>query len=133
MATTLAVAVPAPPFLLAIEFATGRIAVHGELDRDHAHRLVEAVRVLTRSTALRWSLDISALEFCDVAGLRAICHAQRLATDSGRRLVVTGPRPFVRRLLDFAGVPVADTEGAAATSVPSPQRRLDSSSAVTRL
>lgn len=133
MATTLAVAVPPPPFLLSIELPAGRITVHGELDREQVHRLAEAVGVLLMSPSRSWSIDVSALTFCDVAGLRGICQAQRLAADSGRRLLVTGPSSLLRRLLHLAGASTPDVAEASSRWSPPPHRRCRSSSAATCL
>jgi hypothetical protein len=53
----------APPFLLSIDLADGRVAVHGELDRHQVDRLAVAVSVLRHSPWPCWSIDVSAVTF----------------------------------------------------------------------
>ena len=107
---------PAPPFLLSIDLADGRVAVHGELDRHQVHGLAVAVSVLRHSPSPCWSIDVSAVTFCDVAGLRGLLGVQRLAARSGHRLVVTRPRPWLHRLLLLTDLDVLGADGAVGTS-----------------
>jgi anti-anti-sigma factor len=93
-----------PPFLLSIDIAAGRISLHGELDRRHVDRLLEAVAVLEYSTSPRWSVDLAGVTFCDTAGLHALVEAHRHAQDAGRTFAVTRPGPWLRRLLRLAGL-----------------------------
>ena len=111
---------PAPPFLLSIDLADGRVAVHGELDRHQVHRLAVAVGVLRHSPSPCWSIDVSAVTFCDVEGLRSLLGAQRLAARSGHRLSVTRPRPWLRRLLQLTDLAVPRAEDGAGTSPVAP-------------
>jgi anti-anti-sigma factor len=93
-----------PPFLLSIDVADGRITVHGELDRVHVHRFVEAMGVLAYSSSPSWSIDASAITFCDATGLRGLLEARELARAAGRGFRVTHPSRSLRRLLDLVGV-----------------------------
>ena len=111
---------PAPPFLLSIDLADGRVAVHGELDRHQVHRLAEAVDALGHSPSHCWSIDVSAVTFCDVEGLRGLLAAQRLADRSGHRLFVTRPSPWLRRLLHLTDLAVPRADHGAGTSPVAP-------------
>jgi len=111
---------PAPPFLLSIDLSNSRVTVHGELDRHQVHRLAEAVGVLTHSPSPCWSIDVSAVTFCDVEGLRSLLGAQRLAARSGHRLSVTRPRPWLRRLLQLTDLAVPRADDGAGTSPVAP-------------
>ena len=107
---------PPPPFLLFIDLADGRAAVHGELDGHQVQRLAVAVSVLRHSPSHCWSIDVSAVTFCDGEGLRDLLGAQRLAARSGHRLCVTRPRPWLRRLVHLTDLDVLGADGAVGTS-----------------
>lgn len=111
---------PAPPFLLSIDLSNARVTVHGELDRLQVHRLAQAVSVLTHSPSRCWSIDVSAVTFCDVEGLRGLLEAQRLAARSGHRLFVTRPSPWLRRLLHLTDLAVPCADDGARTSPVAP-------------
>ncbi len=49
------------------------------------------------------TLDLRALTFIDVAGLRAIQDAQRIANEAGRRMLILGPHQPVARILELTG------------------------------
>jgi anti-anti-sigma factor len=93
-----------PPFLLSVDVAAGCITVHGELDRIHVHPFVEALGALAYSSSPSWSIDASAITFCDATGLRGLLQAQELARAAGRGFRVTHPSRWLRRLLDLVGV-----------------------------
>ena len=95
----------APPFLLSIDLAKGRVSLHGDLDRQQVHRLLEAVDVLRHSPAPSLLVDTSALTFCNTAGLHGLISARRLAQQSGRELRIEGARPLLRRLMCAIGLP----------------------------
>lgn len=93
-----------PPFLVSIDVVAGRVSLHGELDHLHVDRLLESVAVLRFSEARTWSIDVDAVTFCDAAGLRGLVAAQRLAEDAGRSLALTRCGPWLRELVDAAGL-----------------------------
>jgi anti-anti-sigma factor len=76
-----------------------RLVVRGELDRNNAWALSEAVIRSRDARASRLVLDLSAVEFIDAGGLRALREAARLARRQRRRLVLDGPSANVVRLL----------------------------------
>lgn len=81
-----------------------RITVGGELDRLVAERFSRALRDAELSGAKRVVLDASELTFMDSAGLALVLQAARRAGGHGRQLVVTGPPPQIRRLLEIAAM-----------------------------
>jgi anti-anti-sigma regulatory factor len=100
---------PAPLFLLSIDVAAGRVAVHGDLDREHSERFLDAARLLAFSRSPGWSIDVSAVTFCDAGGLCALLVARKLAHRSGRTFRVTRAGPWMRRLLPMVGLEATDT------------------------
>lgn len=111
---------PVPPFLLSIDLSNSRVTMHGELDRDQVHRLAEAIDALAHSPSPCWSIDVSAVTFCDVEGLRGLLEAQRLAARSGHHLSVTRPRPWLRHLLRLTDLPVPRATDGVGTSPVAP-------------
>ena len=101
-----------PPFLMSIDVIGARITVRGELDRAHVHRLDEAVGVLAHTPSPRWSVDASAITFCDAEGLRALAKAQRQARAAHRTFVVERACPCLRRMLRLVGVDAEDAPAA---------------------
>ena len=78
------------------------VAVAGELDIATAPELARTLRGLDRSGEFV-TLDLRALTFIDVAGLRAIQDARRIASEDGRRLLILGPPPRGRAILELTG------------------------------
>ncbi|WP_369137200.1 STAS domain-containing protein [Modestobacter versicolor] len=91
------------PLSVSVDLARASVRVAGELDRDSAHHLLDAVSVLTTGPAPRWQVDTSGVTFCDVGGVRALSSAHALAVASGRSLrLVRTSRP-VDRLVQLLG------------------------------
>ena len=97
-----------PPFLLSIDIPAGRIAIHGDFDREHLDRFLDAVFLLEDSPAPSLSVDVSAVTFCDAGGLRGLLAAQRLATRTGHAFRVTRAGRWMRRLLPMVGLTAFD-------------------------
>jgi anti-anti-sigma factor len=93
-----------PPFLVSIDVVGGRVSLHGELDHLHVDRVLESVDVLRFSEARSWTIDVDGVTFCDAAGLRGLLAAQQLAADAGRPLGLTRCGPWLRELVDAAGL-----------------------------
>ena len=94
------------PFLLSIDVSGGSVAVRGDLDRDHVELFLGAVRLLTAAPSPCWSVDVSAVTFCDAGGLRGLLAAKRLAERAGRSFRITGAGPWMRHLLPMIGLSV---------------------------
>ena len=78
------------------------VAVAGELDLASAPELAGTLRGLDRAGELV-TLDLRALTFIDVAGVRAIQDARRIASESGRRMLILGPAQPAARILELTG------------------------------
>ncbi len=86
--------------------------VAGEVDhsnRPQIKRVLEAAldeTLRSHSSSAEITLDLSSLRFLDVAGATSLVHAAE-EFPSTHRLVLTGVRPGVLRLLDRCGAPFA--------------------------
>ena len=94
----------ASPFLLAVDVGAGTVAIHGDFDRARVAGFLDAVSLLERSPSPCWSVDVSAVAFCDAGGLRGLLAASRLADQNGRTLRVTRAGRWMRRLLPMIGL-----------------------------
>jgi len=95
---------PAPSLAVTIDWVRGGVALRGELDRDSAHHLVDAVRALATTDHRRWVVDAAEVTWCDAGGLRALAAAHALALASGRELTLAGRSRCVDRLLTLSGL-----------------------------
>lgn len=116
---------PYPPTLsVAVDLVAGRITLAGELDRENAHHLVDAVEALHGTRHLRWELDAAGVTFCDAGGVRSLIAAQVLAARAGRRLLLVRPSRCVDRLVGLVGlddlVRTALAQEAAGAATPHP-------------
>jgi anti-anti-sigma factor len=77
----------------------------GELDLATAPQLARAISVAADARRPRVLVDLSALEFCDSAGQRALLGAAReVEARAGRLVVAVEPGGTVERLLELAGL-----------------------------
>ena len=63
---------PAAPLAVSVDLPGSRVSVAGELDRDSAHHLLDALAMLTTRSSRHWRLDTGAVTFCDAGGVRAL-------------------------------------------------------------
>lgn len=75
------------------------VAVSGFLDVRAAAQVRAALSRAMDSTASDVRLDVSGVDAVDVTGLAVIVAAHRRALRQGRRLVITGVRPPMARVL----------------------------------
>lgn len=75
----------------------------GEIDLATADEMERALREAFDDTAGSVVLDLGPVTFMDCSGLRVLLSADRQARTGGRRLVLTGTGPRVRRLLRYTG------------------------------
>ena len=94
---------PVTALAVSVDLPSSLVSVAGELDRDSAHHLLDAMAVLTTRTSRRWRLDASAVTFCDAGGVRALSSAHALATAHGRSLDVERTSRQVDRLVELVG------------------------------
>jgi anti-anti-sigma regulatory factor len=98
----------AAPFLLTIDVGAGRVEIHGDFERARLEAFLDAVRLLEYSPSPSWSIDVSAVDFCDAGGLRGLLIARRLAEQNGRTLRVTQAGRWMSRLLPMIGLSASE-------------------------
>ncbi|HEY3249061.1 MAG TPA: STAS domain-containing protein [bacterium] len=76
--------------------------VHGEIDLATAPKLAQHLASLPGDAPV--VVDFTHVEYLDLTGVRALedFHAQSIAAD--RPVIVVGPLPQVRRILDLVGL-----------------------------
>ena len=98
---------PTAPFALHLEpMQNGwvRVRVEGELALDSSSTLERAVENELRSNS-NVLLDLSAIDFIDSAGLRAMTALVRMAKATGRKLRLSSDLPaHARRLMEIVGL-----------------------------
>jgi anti-sigma B factor antagonist len=75
------------------------IAVTGELDMATAPLIGDTIHRINSAQPINVHLDLSAVNFCDAAGLNAFLAADQLLRATSGRLTLIRPSPQVRRLL----------------------------------
>ncbi len=80
------------------------IKLAGELDMATAPSLQARIAELISSGRSRILLDLSALDFCDSAGLNTFVLGDRHCMPSGGWLRVTKPQGHVARVIALSGV-----------------------------
>lgn len=91
------------PALVHLSGRGPRLSLCGEVDCSVAADVLPALLHLARSGPLEAVLDLSALEFLDVAGARALADAQAALAAAGVTLRLTGARRVVTRCLELFG------------------------------
>jgi anti-sigma B factor antagonist len=81
------------------------VAVAGEIDLYTAPRLhSELAAAVTGQAPARVVVDMAAVDFCDSTGMNVLLAALRRARERGGDLVLAGPRPAVRKILQVTGL-----------------------------
>jgi anti-anti-sigma factor len=87
----------------------------GDIDMATAPALAQALQ-----TGRYEGVDLTAVTFLDVSGLRVLLTAARVARQAGRPFAVANPSPMVRRVLDITAIDqtleVAGDQSSAITS-----------------
>lgn len=91
------------PFLVSVDLQSGRVSVTGELDREHAHHVLDALDALSATDHAVWTLEARRVTFCDAEGLRVLVTAHRRARRAGRELLVL-PSRCMHRLVLLVGL-----------------------------
>ncbi len=82
-----------------------RLVVGGEVDLATVGQLDDALMALVRQArAPLIEVDLRGVGFLDSSGIRTLLRAHTRAAQQGIRLIVTGPGPGVRRVLEITGV-----------------------------
>lgn len=94
MSGTLAISVSAWP-------SHALVTVTGECDLTTAPQLLDALSSQAWEHERLVIVDLSALGFLDVAGVRALLEAGSALAGRGRSLVLASPQPIVSRILEL--------------------------------
>jgi anti-sigma B factor antagonist len=94
---------PIQSLAVSVDLPRARVRVTGDLDRQSAHHLVDAMGMLTARPSRRWRLDAGDVTFCDAEGLRALSDAHALAAEHGRSLQLVRTSRSVDRLVQLLG------------------------------
>jgi anti-sigma B factor antagonist len=78
--------------------------LQGELDASNRDRLHSAISSALENHPPLLVVDLSGLEFADCAGLSVLVWAHKRLAGCGHRLVLTGAKPTVARLLYLTGL-----------------------------
>ena len=99
-------AMPQPLFeVLQIEDTRSTtLALRGELDMYSAPLLARELEKATEPAPSRLVLDLAALSFMDVSGLRTILDSARRVRRYGGSLEIANPMPHIVRLLELTAI-----------------------------
>jgi anti-anti-sigma factor len=94
-----------------------RISLDGRLDIDGTQAIDPQFSYLTTTRPGRFAVDLSRVSFIASIGIRMLLTAARAQANRGGKLVLVGPDPMGRKVLETAGVdqlvPIApDLDGA---------------------
>jgi anti-sigma B factor antagonist len=78
------------------------VELHGELDLDTGRYLADLLATMTARAKVT-IVDLTALEFLDCGGLRALVQARTQAGRDGHTLLLAAPAVPVRQVLDMTG------------------------------
>jgi anti-sigma B factor antagonist len=90
--------------VVSLDWPAGVVRLSGDLDRDSAHHLLDALEALAATGHRVLGVDASDVTFCDAGGLRALVVASRVLRADGRDLRVVRASRCVGRLLALAGL-----------------------------
>jgi anti-anti-sigma factor len=79
------------------------IALSGELDLAAVPTLTENLAPFEGNGVSTIVLDLQDLTFIDSSGLLALLEARRRAMSNAHRLLLSGPSPAARRLIELTG------------------------------
>jgi anti-anti-sigma factor len=91
-----------------------KVALHGRLDRPGADRVEARFGAAMSRVGRDVVVDISGVGFLASMGMRMLITAARTKNRAGRRIVLFGPQPLVKEVLDHVSlteiVPIAADE-----------------------
>jgi anti-anti-sigma regulatory factor len=94
-------------FTVRVDLVDGRLKVIGDLDRQTAHCLLDAISTLQLAGADEWVVDLTDLRSCDGDGLLALCAAFHRAAEQHCPMTLIGASPGMSAGLAAWGVPAA--------------------------
>lgn len=80
------------------------VTVEGEVDRETADQLREALSDAVATARGDLVVDLAAVPFIDTAGIAALLTSHEAARRNGLRFRLANPQPYVRRSLTVAGL-----------------------------
>jgi anti-anti-sigma factor len=80
------------------------LRLQGELDASNRDRLHSTISSALEHHPPLLVVDLSGLDFTDCAGLSVLVGAHERLAASGHRLLITGAKPAVQRLLHLTGL-----------------------------
>ena len=80
------------------------INLDGRLDLAGTHAIDQQFAFLTCTQPLRLAVDLSNVSFVASIGLRTLLTAARAQAGRGGTMVLVGPNPDVRNMLETAGI-----------------------------
>ena len=80
------------------------LRLRGELDASNRDRLHSAISSALENHPPVLVMDLSGLSFTDCAGLSVLVWAHKRQAGCGHRLVITGAKPIIQRLLHLTGL-----------------------------
>ena len=90
-----------------------RLAVVGQLDHANKDSMSRAAAALLRPPVRALLLDFDGVSFFGAAGVTALINIHKAAAEAEIRVILTGVRPQVRRVLDLTRtthlIPIAHT------------------------
>ncbi|GAA1841178.1 STAS domain-containing protein [Asanoa iriomotensis] len=81
-----------------------RLRLAGELDMSTAPELLSRIADLAAGGSPRVVVDLTALTFCDSAGLTVFVRGDRRCAEAGGWLRLTGAHGHVARVIEISGV-----------------------------
>jgi anti-sigma B factor antagonist len=94
--------VPESTERLTVDTTDDGLIAAGEIDAHSVPALLAALDPLPVGGDVR--VDMSAVDFMDSSGLRALIDAHQRAESAGRRVVVVQPSKAVRRVIEISGL-----------------------------
>ena len=107
-----------PALVVSVDPTGGLVQLSGELDRDSAHHLLDALGDLIDAGHRAVYVDAAEVTFCDAGGLRALVLGSRLIRAGCGELRVVRASRCVGRLLVLSGLDVLTGAGAAPDPLP---------------
>jgi anti-anti-sigma factor len=86
------------------------VMLAGDLDVTSVQLLRDAVQEVTLRPARIVCLDLTALLFADLAGIRTLQWACQQLTQHPQKVHITGIQPPIQRILDLTGITLAATQ-----------------------
>jgi len=81
-----------------------RVILDGRLDLEGTQSIDQQFAFTTSTQALRLGVDLTRVSFVASIGLRTLLGAARAQATRGGCMILVGPNPMVRKVLETAGI-----------------------------